>query len=408
MRSPQDTADGKDELRVLLIIAHVGFVLAGVVTTLLGALLPALSAKWSLDDAAAGRLFAAQFTGSLVGTILSSRLIARLDLNRSLAIGFVLMLVGIAGLGIGERDAGLFAILVYGVGLGLTMPAINLLVAEANPHARAAALNLLSFAWGVGAVISAPVFGVLVNRLGTAQPLLGLSFLLGIIALLLFKSRRIKADDEARTRIENNAALKETNVWRSPFVPLIGLLLFFYVGAENSVGGWIASYASRLEDATPSARLFAPSLFWATLLAGRLIAPLLLRFISAERLVLVGLLMAIVGIAQLLFQLTQTGLFIGVALTGFGFASVFPNTIAALSQSFGVAASRVLGFMFALAALGGATLPYLVGYVSTRFGNLRYGLSIAMLCGFFMMILQVALMLLISKNRVTANQVSRT
>ncbi len=48
-------------------LIHAGFILTGMVTTLLGPILPTLSSKWSLDDLRAGYLFTAQFLGSIYG-----------------------------------------------------------------------------------------------------------------------------------------------------------------------------------------------------------------------------------------------------------------------------------------------------------------------------------------------------
>src|SRR5271168_1605548 len=54
-------------------IAHLGFVLTGVVNTLLGPILPIITRTWHLDDAQAGRLFAAQFLGAILGTLASAQ-----------------------------------------------------------------------------------------------------------------------------------------------------------------------------------------------------------------------------------------------------------------------------------------------------------------------------------------------
>ena len=54
--------------RQLAPLLHCGFLLVGVVHTLLGPILPMLAARWRLDDAEAGSLFIAQFTGAMIGS----------------------------------------------------------------------------------------------------------------------------------------------------------------------------------------------------------------------------------------------------------------------------------------------------------------------------------------------------
>jgi magnesium transporter len=59
-------------------LLHSGSLLVGVVHTLLGPILPMLASRWRLDDAEAGSLFIAQFTGAMIGSALSSSMIERL------------------------------------------------------------------------------------------------------------------------------------------------------------------------------------------------------------------------------------------------------------------------------------------------------------------------------------------
>jgi fucose permease len=61
------------------------------------------------------------------------------------------------------------------------------------------------------------------------------------------------------------------------------------------------------------------------------------------------------------------------AATGFGLAVIFPITISLLSYFRGME-KRIAGPMFALAGLGGAVMPWLVGVISTRSGSLQRGL----------------------------------
>ena len=59
------------------LLMHFGFLLVGVVGTLLGPILPMLAARWRVGDAEVSWLFVAQFSGGIIGSALSSRMIAR-------------------------------------------------------------------------------------------------------------------------------------------------------------------------------------------------------------------------------------------------------------------------------------------------------------------------------------------
>ena len=78
------------------VIAHAAFVPTGMVTVILGPLLPLLAAKWSLSDTQAGYLITAQFLGALVGTVASGLFLARLGFRLSMAAWQILMALGVA------------------------------------------------------------------------------------------------------------------------------------------------------------------------------------------------------------------------------------------------------------------------------------------------------------------------
>jgi len=353
-------------------LVHIAFVLTGVITTLLGPMLPVLSARWALSDAQAGYLFTAQFVGSILGVALSGLAVHRYGYRTALVSGLAAMAAGAAILASASWTLGLASVFGYGIGLGLAIPAANLLTAELNPTRRSAALNWLNFSWGLGAALCPFAVASLVVAQRTRFFLYGIA-----CALILIATRFLSAavvlpgaaarEDESRTG---------NSVWKNPFVFVLGALFFLYVGSENGVGGWIATEAQRIQSNSGTLWAWAPSLFWAALLAGRALATRVLRFFDEKETATGGLCLATLGVAILLMAHTLTFLLISVVITGLGLAPVFPINISLLPERFGAAAPRVSGVMFALAGLGGAILPWMVGFVSTQLGSLKTGLVV--------------------------------
>ena len=48
----------------------------------------------------------------------------------------------------------LSSVFIYGIGIGLTIPSINLLVIELDFQRSSSALNIVNFFWGVGAILN--------------------------------------------------------------------------------------------------------------------------------------------------------------------------------------------------------------------------------------------------------------
>jgi fucose permease len=135
-----------------------------------------------------------------------------------------------------------------------------------------------------------------------------------------------------------------------------------------------------------------PSFFWAGLLIGRAIAPAALRQVSESALVLISLLMAGAGLAVILAGSSLISVSSGASLAGLGMAAIFPTTLAIFTRHFGRKASQVTGLLFVAGSLGGALIPWLVGFTSARSGELRIGLLIPLFCVASMIVLQIFIM----------------
>jgi fucose permease len=366
--------------------AHAVFVPVGIVTVLLGPLLPILSVRWSLNYLQAGSLFTAQFLGSTAGVLISGLFVSRLGFRFAINAGLLVMALGVGTLSFSTRSLGLVCILGYGVGLGLAIPAVNLFVAAANPERRSAALSLLNFSWSTGAVACPFIVAAAaqVHRIGLFLLLLAGSLFLMFLAVALMPLSF--GAPNLTTRENGSAPVPVTRrKWRALLA--LGALFFLYVGAENAFGGWIASYARSLGTPSSILPVMTPSFFYAALMIGRWIAPLGLKRVSETGIARAGLLIACLGMAEMVLSRTMPLVVISVSLAGLGFAAVYPITISRLSQEFGPAAARVGSIMFTMANFGGASLPWVVGYCSHRLGDLRAGLAVPLVSGMVMFFL---------------------
>lgn len=353
----------------LTAVAHIGFVLTGMVTTLLGPILPFLQSRWLLNDAQAGYFFTAQFLGSTAGVVCSGIIIPRMGFGLSLGVSYMLVAIGMAIIGRGPWALGLAALAICGVGLGIIMPATNLWVAEIGEAKRGSKLSVLNFAWGLGAVLFPAVAGIVSRRgqLHVLFLLLASCSLLVAIPLALEGRKYVASSTGPCDQVQKG-------VWR--LRSSLALLFFLYVGSENAVAGWVASYAKRITLAQSSVWEVTPSLFWGALLAGRAAAVPVLRRVSESRLLLSSLLTAAVGLLILIGARSVSAVVLAAAVAGLGHAPVFPLLVALLTHRFGRSSARAAGPIFACASLGGASLPWLVGLTSQRAGDLRIGLAI--------------------------------
>ncbi len=370
-------------------LLYLDFVITGVVMTLLGPLLPMLSARWGLNDAQAGYLFTAQFAASIGGMLLSSVLVERFGYRITILFSLLVMAVGVGALSRADWMFGIISVCIFGLGFGMNTPAVNLRIARTNPHRAASALNLLNSCWGVGAM-ACPLLVASVQRSHhIPQFLYGTA--IGLVALAAYISA-VRFTADGRAAVETNGKAPQSSIrstiWNNRLLPTVAGLFFIYVGTENSLGGWVASYARRIDAHALWA--ITPSFFWGALLLGRFSAPLVLRHIRETRLATAGVALAAVGILTLIAAKAMPAVMMGAAISGLGLSSVFPISVSLLTNWFGDLAPRISGLIFSCGNFGGAVLPWAVGALSTHFGSLKVGFMVPLVGALSMVVFYLA------------------
>jgi fucose permease len=122
-----------------------------------------------------------------------------------------------------------------------------------------------------------------------------------------------------------------------------------------------------------------PSYFYGALLLGRALAPLALRYVSDAKQARMGSALALLSCGALILSRSAVEIAVCAFFAGLGLSTLYPIAVTLLSSSFGSKAAHIGGTMFALSTLGGATVPWLVGFTSTQSHSLRTALVVPFL-----------------------------
>jgi len=349
-----------------------GFVLNGIVISLIGPILPMFMAKWGLNDSRAGLFSLVQFSGSFVGVLTSSILISARGFKPAIALGIASLGLGFALLNAPTFALALAASGLYGLGYGFATPGTNLWVGESYGARRASALSIMNLAWGAGAISSSPLAMLTMRTSHVSLALYVVGTLCAALAIVLLRMPFGKPPHHENSAVQaTSEKIVETGV-----AVLLGILFFVYVGTEVGTSYWASTHAQRAMMWSSNTWALAPMFFFAGLLGGRAAAAAILLHVKEVTVAVAGLLIAAAGEFVFLAGHSPLTLFGGAFLAGLGLASIFPILIAWLSKWYGTRARKVGGVMFALAALGSALMPPLVGVLSRLSGSLRIGLLV--------------------------------
>ena len=374
----------------LKILLHFGFLLSGITTVLIGQILPFLSGRLNLNDEQSGYFFTSQFTGSLVGVLLTNVFAKRIGFRGVSILGCFAMAVGVLFLNFENWLICLSAFLVLGFGIGTTLPAINMLTVELNPLNIAPALNFLNFFWGIGAIVCKPFVDFFGNRTSIFLPTLIVAVLLSTVALATVLVPR--KTEHNKSFDEKNKNEKFVPIWTTLTACLIALFNFIHVGFESGIGGWITTYADRFPTETKLFWLSPTLAYFFFFVAGRGIAPGYSRLVGENKIILLSLIVMSCGVVILVTGNDFWTLVLGASIAGFGTSSIFPTNTARFTKIFGETATRRATPLFVSGTLGSALVTQLIGFFSTGFGSLRAGMFVLLASCLLLIILQIFLM----------------
>ncbi|MGI8469701.1 MAG: MFS transporter [Pyrinomonadaceae bacterium] len=385
---PDDKTTVISSAAPLKILLHFGFLVSGIVTILTGQILPILSARLRLNDEQAGYFFTVQFTGSLIGTFLTQTFAKRIGFAGVTIFGCLAMAAGVLFLNSEIWLVCQSAFFVMGFGIGITLPAINMLTVELNPLNATSALNFLNFFWGIGAIICKPFVDFFGTRTSIFQPTIILAVLLLAIGLAILFVPREK--EQAQFFAENEPK-NLIPIWTTLTAWLITLFNFIHVGFESGAGGWITTYANRFPSETRFFWLSPTLAYFFFFVTGRGVAPIFSRFLSENKMLLVSLLILTLGVLILVSGNGFWILILGASIAGFGTSSIFPTNMARFTKTFGATATRRATPLFVSGTLGAALITQLIGYFSTNYGSLRVGMYVLLASCLSLIVLQIAL-----------------
>jgi fucose permease len=361
-----------------IILSCIVFIALGILTATIGPVLPDLARNTLSTLEAVGSIFTAIFLGAFLAQIAAGTLADRFGPRPVLISGIVIMSAGMLGVTLSNSVFLLFASgLLAGLGHGAVDISVNLLAARVFQERSTAAVNLVNFFFGVGAVAGPAMASFTINRWNTGIPVIwvGIGVVLVCIPFIaLFMQSPV---DHMKISPEG---LSRAPFYRSPLLWIAGMILFLYVGSENGMGGWTGTYLQQSISIPADQAALIVSGFWMTLTLGRLIAAYLGTKWTADRLMVISLTGAVFSAVTLALSTGNMVLTVtSILLIGLFFGPVYPTTFSISASLFKESSGKAAGLIVALASLGGMILPPLQGMVLTRLGNQA---SVAMIAVF--------------------------
>ncbi|HDS0923079.1 TPA: L-fucose:H+ symporter permease [Stenotrophomonas maltophilia] len=382
--------------RMALAVATTIFFMWGFLTCLNDILIPHLKAVFELNYAKAMLVQFTFFGTYFLMSLPAGRLVAHLGYKKGIVAGLAIAAVGALGFWPAAElrvyEAFLGALFVLATGITVLQVAANPYVALLGPEQTASSRLTLAQALNSLGTAIAPIFGgllILGNTVKSADqlaalpaaeqvayrvqeaqsvqgPYVGLAIALALLAVFVYLFRlpaltetTEQADSGRHTLLD---ALRHKHV-------LFGVLaIFFYVGAEVSIGSFLVNYLSmpNIGGFTEQQATHYVSAYWTLAMIGRFAGSaimtqfsprLLLTMFAIANVVLLGLTM--LGSGQVsLYSVVAVGLFNSI---------MFPTIFALSIERLGPLTNKASSLLI-MAIVGGAVVPYLQGVLADHIG----------------------------------------
>jgi fucose permease len=338
--------------------------LFGITLTTLGAALPHLIARYSLEKSDAGSLLALMSLGILASSLVFGPAVDRFGYRIVLVAGAIGVGIGLAAIAWVSRQNILTpAMLVFGFGGGLLNGATNALVADITPEKRESGLALLGVFFGLGAFGVPLVLGLLLEWTTYTVIVGGMAGLV-VVPLIDFVVVQFPPPKQAQGFPLRRAAA----LLGDASLLLVGMMLFLQSGMEITLGGWSAEYVREVLGLREDRAILVLSLFWVGMVTARLVLAPVLRHWPAANVFPAFLVLTLAGAGLLLTVPSAPAAGAGLFLLGAGLAAGFPILLGFLGGLYRDLTGTAFSAVFVMALVGGSALPYLTGVLGDRLG----------------------------------------
>lgn len=354
-----------------VLLALVAFVALGLPDGLLGVGWPAIRDGFSIPLDAIGLLLASGVAGYMTSSFLSGFLLSRVGVGRVLAASCLLTGVALIGYTLVPQWWMMVALGVFaGLGAGAIDAGLNTYVAA---HFGEGIMQWLHASWGVGITIG-PILMTLgltvlnswrfgYRVVGVFQIALAVGFAL---TLAMWNRNSAPSGSETEKRLTDyHTPMGET--LRQPQVWLSVVLFFLYVGAETSLGTWTYTLLTESRGVDQTLAGFFAGSYWFTFTVGRVVAGVIAKRVGVNRLVLGGLLGALLGAGLLIWNPSELANVVAVAVIGLAIAPIFPAMMSGTRVRVGDRhAANTIGMQMAATGFGTAVIPSLMGVLASQ------------------------------------------
>lgn len=355
----------------LLALIYIAFISLGLPDSLLGSGWPTMHEAFGVPISYMGIVTMVISGCTIVSSLLSDKLTKKLTTQGVTVISVFMTAIALFGFSFATEFWMLIVLAIpYGLGAGAIDAALNNYVAL---HYTSKHMSWLHCFWGIGTIISPFVMSYALTNSVWNNGYRIVSFIQLGIGLLLLLTIPVWKKNEKHTSIEEQKEQKSVGIIGALKIKGVAYLLLgflAYCAAEATAMGWASTYLVQVRNITEERAAAFASLVFIGLTAGRFIDGFLMDKLGDRKMIILGTIISVCGIAFLFLPFkNEIFAIIGFIIIGLGYAPIYPCIIHATPNNFGAKNSgAIIGIQMASAYIGATFMPPFYGLLGRFIG----------------------------------------
>lgn len=309
--------------------------------------------------------------------------------KNTLMSGLILEVLGVALvliLGVNQFTIFLIAILLLGAGSTILQVSGNPIMRDVSDEGQYSSnLSLGQFVKAIGSFTAPAVFTIAALKGYTEKecwpillPIFAVAIAISIVSVATLKIQETKADSKPASLGSCLALLA------NPFVALMVLGIFLYVGAEVCMASGLPVYFKDKFGFTPESATQFVTYFFIAIMIARFLGAMILKAMKPKTFLALTSAFSLLGFVLLASGVKSLSI-VALFIIALGFANIFPLIFSITIDKMPEKSSELSGLMIT-AICGGAFIPLVMGKLADVSGNL-VGFAVPALCVVYILML---------------------
>lgn len=272
-----DSLDWRESihLRVQIIFCFGLFTVLGLADQTVGTLLPYLVEHYHTTETTVSVVFMLQFAGYAVAALYNDVLHVKFGRRGAMLFATGCLLVPFTVISMTEiLPLFICVYFFYGLGVGLLDSCCNVFLSGIEDNNEI--MGLLHGFYGAGSVIAPPVVSLILNHWGYRSYYATLAVLSGCSCAgvwLVFPHETQWKYEYLTTKDQDESTVNGGifTLLKDKVILCFSAYLFFYIGAELSIGSWLLTYLRKVKGMEQLEASYIVSWFWIGLTCGRML-----------------------------------------------------------------------------------------------------------------------------------------